>query len=833
MFEQWLNNPAQYLFIVVVLVLALLLIILLYRRYTNVGSLSNQLLLSFIAVAAISLALVVGAVVWQTQQILTEQTGVAFQSLAQSNSQRLTEGLVREVELLQNLAKEDSLFYVIYGSGSSASAKLSAAARDALIQEREAIWHSENNRALRTQVATNPASTDLNNFANDFPAHSEVIYIDETGSLVAFGGNAPHHYYYGDEEWWPRAWNGAQAHIFVGNLQLTPGQTDATIDIVVPVQIDSEDKSRGVIRSRLELHDLSVFADSPFASDQGEFAVVDRQGTILYSNRTGQIGATIPETFQNEIAKVAVGWGVDPDQNGQDIIHSHASMAPSPTYTFLEELGWTFIVQQPASAALTIVAQISQLALGVGLVAFLLAIGLGLVVAQRIARPIQELTKTAAAIAQGQLERTTKVSGPNEIKTMATAFNSMTLQLRQTLNELENRVAARTQRLEIIASLSERLNAILDVDTLLAEVVNQIKDNFSYYHAHIYLLDADEEKLVVAAGTGPAGAQMKAMGHNIPLNAVTSLVAQAARTREVVSVGNVREAAGWLPNPLLPDTHSEMAVPIILEGKMVGVLDVQQDEVAGLDEADANLLRSLANQVAVAIRNARLFEEVEANLAEARELQRKYILDSWDPAQAAKLGAGQVKFSLGESTTLSDQAIAKARAQALAHRQPIVVTLPGAGNSDEADSGDMGETPAEVSRAWVAPIVLRDIPIGNLQLHDIEPDREWSEGELALIEAIIVQVAQTAENLRLIDEAQERANRERLIGQISDRLRRASDMEALMKIAVEELSGVLKPTRTFVKFGSQAELALSPDDGASTTPTNGHGDNGYEQQHNP
>ena len=192
-----------------------------------------------------------------------------------------------------------------------------------------------------------------------------------------------------------------------------------------------------------------------------------------------------------------------------------------------------------------------------------------------------------------------------------------TTQLQQLTQQLERH----TTQLSVISRISYQLSTILDLDVLLAEVVNQIKDNFTYYYAHIYLLDKKNEKLVVAAGIGAAGDEMKAQKHSIALDASTSLVARAARTGKIVRVDNVREAEDWLPNPLLPDTCSEMAVPILLEGEVVGVLDVQEDEVAALAESDANLLRSLAIQVAVAIRNVRNFETVEAALAESRIAQ--------------------------------------------------------------------------------------------------------------------------------------------------------------------------------------------------------------------
>ncbi|MDM8532133.1 ATP-binding protein [Anaerolineales bacterium HSG25] len=174
-------------------------------------------------------------------------------------------------------------------------------------------------------------------------------------------------------------------------------------------------------------------------------------------------------------------------------------------------------------------------------------------------------------------------------------------------HQLEELVAARTLRLEIVAALSEHLNAILDFDKLLSEVVTKVQESFGYYHAHIYRLNQEEEQLVLAEGTGQAGLQMKADEHQIPLNSESGLVAQAARTGQIAWSSDVQQDENWLANPLLPETRSEMAVPIITEGQVVGVLDVQQDKIAGLDDGDANLLRSLASQIGVAIKNAQLY----------------------------------------------------------------------------------------------------------------------------------------------------------------------------------------------------------------------------------
>jgi signal transduction histidine kinase len=263
------------------------------------------------------------------------------------------------------------------------------------------------------------------------------------------------------------------------------------------------------------------------------------------------------------------------------------------------------------------VSRLQQFLVGVTVV-FLLVFGFVLLVTGRAIQPLVDMSGVAARIAEGDMRAHIVVSSRDEIGRLAEAFNSMAAQLRGLIASLEERVAARTRRLEMVATLSERLNAILDFDQLLAELANQVKESFGYYHVHVHIIDDSRQRLVVAAGAGEAGAELKARGHSIPLNAPASPIARAARTGQILTIDNVRGTEDWLPNSLLPSTCSEMAVPITLgmEGQVVGVLDVQADEIAGLDEGDANMLRSLANQVAIAIKNARLYEQAQQEITE-------------------------------------------------------------------------------------------------------------------------------------------------------------------------------------------------------------------------
>ncbi|MCP4543604.1 MAG: PAS domain S-box protein [Chloroflexi bacterium] len=209
---------------------------------------------------------------------------------------------------------------------------------------------------------------------------------------------------------------------------------------------------------------------------------------------------------------------------------------------------------------------------------------------------------------------------------------------RRLMDNLERIVSERTEQISTASDIAGQVNAILDPNELLNEVVSQLHERFGLYHVHAYLLDeplhellvqADpaevarimgQRELVIYAGSGEAGQVLLEQRHTIPLNREHSLVARAARTRKLVSVADTDLEPDFMPNPLLPETRSEVSVPLVIGDRVLGVLDVQDDQPNRFSQADLDVFSTLAGQIATALQNAGYVEQVEARLKVSQAL---------------------------------------------------------------------------------------------------------------------------------------------------------------------------------------------------------------------
>ncbi|MBI5965019.1 MAG: GAF domain-containing protein [Chloroflexi bacterium] len=183
-------------------------------------------------------------------------------------------------------------------------------------------------------------------------------------------------------------------------------------------------------------------------------------------------------------------------------------------------------------------------------------------------------------------------------------------------------LAQRAIQLETVAAVSTTASTVLNPDELLQAVVDLTQERFHLYHTHIYLADESWNALLLAAGSGEIGRQMVKEGHTIRIDTEKSIVARATRERRAIIVNDVRSEEDFLPNSFLPETQSEMAVPMIAGEKVIGVFDVQSKVSGHFTREDANIFTTLAVQVAIALQNARLYVEQSATVTQLRELDR-------------------------------------------------------------------------------------------------------------------------------------------------------------------------------------------------------------------
>ena len=245
--------------------------------------------------------------------------------------------------------------------------------------------------------------------------------------------------------------------------------------------------------------------------------------------------------------------------------------------------------------------------LSVASLAVMIGLGVGLFFARSLYGPINRLTEVSRQIAAGNLEARAVVESQDETGILAQTFNIMSERLGNNIRVLD----ARASELQAVAEISTKASTSRNEQEMLQTVVELTRSSFSLYHTHIFLLDDNNNKLALAAGAGEVGSQMVSEKRSIPLDHPNSLVSRAARTGQGAISNDITKEPDFLPNPLLPDTSSEMSIPIMVGDTVLGVFDVQADRVNRFTDEDVAIMTTLAQQIAVSLQNLRSYTEAQ------------------------------------------------------------------------------------------------------------------------------------------------------------------------------------------------------------------------------
>lgn len=353
--------------------------------------------------------------------------------------------------------------------------------------------------------------------------------------------------------------------------------------------------------------------------------------------------------------------------------------------------------------------------------------------------------------------------------------------LEQTSRALETqRLVAETQRraaqLQTATEVAQITSSILTLEELLNQSVNLLRDRFGYYYVGLFLVEETGRWAVLRAGTGAAGQAMLARGHKLELGGASMIGRCVAENQARIAL-DVGEEAVRFDNPVLPETHSEMALPLRSRGRAIGAMTIQSVERAGFSEEDIAILQTVADQLGNAIENVRLLGEMEQTVRALEAAQGAYTQDSWRAYLETVGREIGYRYRLGLEPLTEPHPEAQA---ALEQRQRIITSYAA---SEAVGTG-------ETLRAAVAiPVRLREQVIGAL---NVRFDAEAVPPEtLALVEQVAEQLALSLESARLYQATQQRAARERLIGEVTAQMRQTLDMDRILQTAVREISSAL------------------------------------------
>lgn len=416
--------------------------------------------------------------------------------------------------------------------------------------------------------------------------------------------------------------------------------------------------------------------------------------------------------------------------------------------------------------------------IGIGVIA--LVVILVLLFNQLIVPPLNRLRGAAQALASGDFNAPVPdVQRGDEIGTLASTFVTMREAMRTLIAEQESRIAERARDFAATQEIGRFATTQRDMEQLMTSVVELIAQRFpNIYHSQIFLLDNERSYAVLRASTGEAGRQLMARGHRLAVGSV-SVIGQATGQGRVIVARDTTASPIHRRNELLPDTRAELAIPLRVGETVIGALDVQSKLGNAFTEEQISVLQAMADQIAVAIENARLYEESLRRTAEIEEGNRKATLRAWTEFMRDQ-----------RTTTISRQAgvvtdtdLSELRQQAQEYGRAVV-----------GAPTERGTIPVAV------PIVLRGQTLGSVEWE--LPAQGFGEDKVELAAELGQRLAVSLDNARLFQESRRAVERERLVNAIAGRLAQQTTLDGLLKTAVREVGQAVRAPAVDIRVGS-------------------------------
>ncbi len=434
-----------------------------------------------------------------------------------------------------------------------------------------------------------------------------------------------------------------------------------------------------------------------------------------------------------------------------------------------------------------------------------LVLVLVLAVNQLITPSLTRLRNAVQAMGRGNFdEPLPDAQRGDEIGQLAGSFADTRLRVQTLIDDLEGRIQARTRDLSATQEISHFAATQRDLQTLLDQVVNLIVERFpNIYHAQIFLLDSQKRYAVLRASTGEPGQKLLALGHRLGVGSA-SVIGQVTDMGEIVVARDTADSKVHRRNEFLPDTQAELAIPLKLgDDQIIGALDVQSRQADTFTEDQAVVLQTMADQIAIAIENARLFQESLRRLEEIERGRAAATLQAW--REFMRQERTRMKISQSGQPPVSSYSDAL-RQSAISSGRTMVGTLT-----------------ERKTIPFAVPIRLGDQVLGAVEWE--LPQEIFDHNQLLLAEELVNRLAISLENARLFQESQRATDRERLVNEIAARLSTQTDIDQILQTAVREVGQALHAPQVSIRL-------RQPDtNGNGHHSTNGHSNSGRLSSH--